>query len=171
MNGAFGERALAEGGAVAAMMDAKVHVAANTGVGESPVSYVRAPEQEELVLDKDASFVHFTSNETINGIQLANQPGEAFPDFGKVPVVCDMSSDFMWRPVDVSRFSFIYAGAQKNIGPSGLVVAIAHKDFVARSRKDIPKIFQYRAFVENNSLLNTPVDVRHLPRPQRPRSG
>jgi phosphoserine aminotransferase len=67
-----------------------------------------------------------------------------------------MSSDFMWRPIDVSRFSFIYAGAQKNIGPSGLVVAIAQKDFLAASRADIPKIFQYRAFAEANSLMNTP---------------
>jgi len=137
------------------MYGAKVNVAANTGTGD-PVAYTRAPSQKELVLDKGASYLHFTSNETINGVQFANGLGEAFPDFGSVPVVCDMSSDFMWRPTDLSRFAFIYAGAQKNIGPSGLVVAIAHKDFVAQGRKDIPKIFQYRAFVEANSLLNTP---------------
>jgi phosphoserine aminotransferase len=156
VNGSFSEKALAEAAMVAKMVGAEVHVAASTGVGEKPVAYVRAPSPQELVLDPGASYVHFTSNETINGIQFANEPGEAFPDFGGLPVVCDMSSDFMSRPIDLGRFDFIYAGAQKNIGPSGLVVAIARKEFVARGRKDIPKIFQYRAFVEANSLLNTP---------------
>jgi phosphoserine aminotransferase len=156
VNGAFGEKALGEAALAARMVDARVQIAANTGVGEKPVAYVRAPSAQELVLDANAAYVHFTSNETINGIQFANEPGEAFPDFGGIPVVCDMSSDFMWRPIDVSRFAFIYAGAQKNVGPSGLVVAIARKDFVARGRKDIPKIFQYRSMVEANSLLNTP---------------
>jgi phosphoserine aminotransferase len=67
-----------------------------------------------------------------------------------------MSSDILSKPIDVSRFGFIYAGAQKNIGPSGVVVGIVRKDFVSRGRKDIPKIFQYRSFVEANSMLNTP---------------
>ncbi|MGO8995984.1 MAG: 3-phosphoserine/phosphohydroxythreonine transaminase [Polyangiaceae bacterium] len=156
VNGYFGEKAIAEGATVAAMVGGEVHVAASTGVGEKPVAYVRAPSPQELVLDAGASYVHFTSNETIHGIQFANAPGEGFPDFAGLPVVCDMSSDFMWRPIDVGRFAFIYAGAQKNVGPSGLVVAIARKDFVAHARKDIPKIFQYRAFIEANSLLNTP---------------
>jgi phosphoserine aminotransferase len=156
VNGAFGEKAIAEADVVATMVDAQVHLAASTGVGEKPVAYIRAPASAELVLDASAAYVHFTSNETINGIQFANEPGAPFPDFGGLPVVCDMSSDFLWRPIDVSPFSLIYAGAQKNIGPSGLVIAIARKDFVARGRKDIPKIFQYRVFVENNSLINTP---------------
>jgi phosphoserine aminotransferase len=156
VNGSFGEKALAEAALAAKMVGAKVQIAANTGVGEKPVAYVRAPSAQELVLDANAAYVHFTSNETINGIQFANEPGETFPDFGGIPVVCDMSSDFMWRPIDVSRFAFIYAGAQKNVGPSGLVVAIVEKDFVARGRRDIPKIFQYRSMVEANSLLNTP---------------
>jgi phosphoserine aminotransferase len=151
VNGVWGEKALAEAGVVARDIGASVQVAANTGVGEHPVSYVRAPSQEELVLDSGATYAHFTSNETIHGIQFAE-----FPDFGGVPVVCDMSSDILSRRIDVNRFDFIYAGAQKNIGPSGVVVGIVRKDFVARGRKDIPKIFQYRAFVEANSLLNTP---------------
>ena len=79
-----------------------------------------------------------------------------FPDSGEVPLIADMSSDFLWRPIDVSRFAMIYGGAQKNIGPSGVVVVIVRKDFLARSRKDIPKIFQYRVHSENNSLYNTP---------------
>jgi phosphoserine aminotransferase len=73
-----------------------------------------------------------------------------------VPLVADMSSDFMWKPLDVSRFSFIYAGAQKNLGPSGVLIAVARKDFIARGRKDIPKIFRYSTHAENNSLYNTP---------------
>jgi phosphoserine aminotransferase len=156
VTGAFSEKALGEAAAAAAMVGASIHVAANTGIGDKTIAYLRTPSPAELRLDPASSYVHFTSNETINGVQFANNPGEAFPDFGGLPLVCDMSSDFMWRPFDVSRFSFIYAGAQKNIGPSGLVVAILSKEFAARTRKDIPKIFQYRAFVEANSLLNTP---------------
>jgi len=151
VNGVWGEKALAEANIVASGAGAKVSIAANTGVGEHPVAYVRAPSQGELVLDDSAAYAHFTSNETIHGIQFAE-----FPDFRGVPVVCDMSSDILSKPIEVNRFDFIYAGAQKNIGPSGVVVGIARKDFVALGRKDIPKIFQYRAFVEANSLLNTP---------------
>jgi phosphoserine aminotransferase len=151
INGVFGEKALAEANIVASGAGAKIQIAANTGVGEHPVAYVRAPSRDELVLDPEASYVHFTSNETINGIQF-----HELADFGRVPVVCDMSSDILSKPIDVDRFDFIYAGAQKNIGPSGVVVGIGRKDFLARGRKDIPHIFQYGAFAAANSLLNTP---------------
>jgi phosphoserine aminotransferase len=151
VNGVWGEKALAEANVVASLSGGKVHIAASTGVGERPVSYVRAPSQDELILDPGAAYVHVTSNETIHGIQF-----ESLPDFGGVPVVCDMSSDILSRPIDVSRFAFLYAGAQKNIGPSGVVVGVARKAFLAASRKDIPKIFQYREFAAANSLLNTP---------------
>ena len=157
VNGVWGEKAVAEAAVVGAMFGAAVHVAANTVVGEGKsATYVRVPEPQELAVDKTAAYVHFTSNETIHGVEFATAKGASFPDFGQVPVVCDMSSDILWRPIDVSRFAFIYAGAQKNIGPSGVVIAIAEKEFVARGRKDIPQIFQYRSFVEANSLLNTP---------------
>ncbi len=73
-----------------------------------------------------------------------------------MPMVADMSSDFLWRPTDVSRFGLIYAGAQKNLGPSGVTVVIIRKDFMAKGRKDIPKILRYTTFAENNSLYNTP---------------
>src|SRR6185503_7475759 len=79
-----------------------------------------------------------------------------FPDSGSVPLVADMSSDIGWRPIDVSKFGLIYAGAQKNLGPSGLVVVVVRKELVERGRKDIPVIFQYRTHAENNSLYNTP---------------
>ena len=73
-----------------------------------------------------------------------------------MPLVCDASSDFLWRKVDMSRFALVYAGAQKNVGPSGIVVVVVHKDLVAHGRKDIPKIFQLRTVADNDSLYNTP---------------
>lgn len=113
--------------------------------------YVRIPRQAELQLDPKAAYVHITSNNTIFGTQW-----HAWPQVNGVPLVADMSSDFLWRPTDVSRFALIYAGAQKNIGPSGVTVVILRKDFMARGRKDIPKILRYTTFAENNSLYNTP---------------
>ena len=113
--------------------------------------YTRIPRQAELQLDPKAAYVHITSNNTIFGTQW-----HAWPQVGEVPLVADMSSDFLWRPTDVSRFAFIYAGAQKNIGPSGVTVVILRKDFMAKGRKDLPKILKYSTFAENNSLYNTP---------------
>ena len=113
--------------------------------------YVRIPRQAELQLDPKAAYVHITSNNTIFGTQW-----HAWPQVDGVPLVADMSSDFLWRPTDVSRFAMIYAGAQKNLGPSGVTVVILRKDFMAGGRKDIPKILRYTTFAENNSLYNTP---------------
>jgi phosphoserine aminotransferase len=124
-------------------------IAANTVNAEK--RFTRVPTQAELQLDPAAAYVHMTSNNTLFGTQW-----HTFPDVGRVPLVADMSSDLLWKPIDVSHFSLIYAGAQKNIGPSGIVIAIVAKDFMARGRKDIPKIFRYSTAAENNSLYNTP---------------
>jgi phosphoserine aminotransferase len=113
--------------------------------------FTRVPTQGELELDPAAAYVHTTSNNTIYGTQF-----HTLPTTGAVPHVCDMSSDFLWRPTDLSKLAFVYAGAQKNIGPSGVVVVVASKDFLGRRRTDIPKIFQYQTAAENNSLYNTP---------------
>ncbi|RKH37226.1 3-phosphoserine/phosphohydroxythreonine transaminase [Corallococcus llansteffanensis] len=113
--------------------------------------YQRVPKQSELQIDPRAAYVHLTSNNTIFGSQW-----HTFPDVGNVPLVADMSSDFIWRPTDVSRFAFIYAGAQKNLGPSGVTLIIAAKDFLAKGRKDIPRYFRYTTHSENHSLYNTP---------------
>src|SRR6187200_1421164 len=118
---------------------------------EKDKKFGRIPAQSELELDPNAAYVHLTSNNTIFGTQW-----HAFPDTGKVPLIADMSSDIAWRPIDVSKFGLIYAGAQKNLGPSGLVVVIVKKELVAAGRQDIPTIFQYRTHAENNSLYNTP---------------
>lgn len=111
----------------------------------------RMPRPDELELDPNAAYVHITSNETIAGTQW-----HAFPDVGSVPLVADMSSDVMWRPLDVGRFGLIYAGAQKNLGPSGVTLVIVRKDLVAGGRTDVPAIWQYRTHAEANSLSNTP---------------
>jgi phosphoserine aminotransferase len=125
-----------------------VRVAATT---EKDKKFSRIPKQSELDLDANAAYVHITTNNTIFGSQW-----HEIPNTGTVPLVADMSSDIMWRPMDVSKFGLIYAGAQKNLGPSGLVVVIVRKDLVAAARQDIPVIFQYRTHSENNSLYNTP---------------
>ncbi|HVY47399.1 MAG TPA: 3-phosphoserine/phosphohydroxythreonine transaminase [Minicystis sp.] len=134
-----------------AFKEAKVlgtaRVAATTEVDKK---YGRIPRQDELKLDPAAAYVHITTNNTLFGSQW-----HYVPEVGKVPLVADMSSDFMWKKPDVSKFALAYAGAQKNIGPSGVVVVLARKDFVAEGRKDIPVIFRYATHADNNSLYNT----------------
>lgn len=113
--------------------------------------YARIPKARELDLRRDAAYVHITSNNTLFGTQWFD-----FPDTGDVPLVADMSSDFMWRKFDVSKFALVYAGAQKNVGPSGLAVVLARKDLVEAGRRDIPKIFRYETHADARSLYNTP---------------
>jgi phosphoserine aminotransferase len=123
-------------------------VAATTEVDKR---YVRIPHQDELKLDPGAAYVHMTSNNTLFGTQW-----HYWPEVGSVPLVADMSSDFMWKKFDVTKFDLVYAGAQKNIGPSGVVVVLAKKSFVDGGRKDIPTILRYSTHAANDSLYNTP---------------
>ncbi len=118
---------------------------------EQDGKFCRVPATSELKLDPNAAYVHITSNNTIAGTQW-----HEFPNTGSVPLVADMSSDILWRPLDVSQFGVIYAGAQKNLGPSGVTVVIVRKSLVEGGRKDIPAIFQYRTHADANSLYNTP---------------
>jgi phosphoserine aminotransferase len=143
VTGTWSQKALKE-----AKVIGKTHVAADTSVDGK---FRRVPKPSELSLTKGAAYVHLTSNNTIAGTQF-----HEFPDVGGAPLIVDMSSDIMWRPMDVSKFTLVYAGAQKNLGPSGVVVVIARKDFVENGRKDIPTIFQYRTHLLENSLYNTP---------------
>jgi phosphoserine aminotransferase len=143
LTGAWSQKAYKEGKTVGT-----VRVAATT---EKDGKFGRIPAQSEIAFDANAAYAHITSNNTIFGTQW-----DKFPETGSVPLIADMSSDLMWRPIDVSKFGLIYAGAQKNLGPSGLVVVIVRKDLVEGGRKDIPAIFQYRTHAENNSLYNTP---------------
>jgi phosphoserine aminotransferase len=102
-------------------------------------------------IDPDAAYLHFTSNNTIKGTQF----GE-FPKAGAVPLVCDMSSDFLCRPFDPAPFGLIYAGAQKNIGPAGTAMVIIRKDMLARCPDNIPTMLNYNTFASKNSMYNTP---------------
>ena len=109
------------------------------------------PEQAALKLDPAAAFVHYCSNETINGLEFSY-----VPDTGDVPLVADMSSHFLSRPLDVTRFGVIYAGAQKNFGPAGLTLAIVRNDLVGRCSPRWPTMLDYRTYAEAHSMYNTP---------------
>jgi phosphoserine aminotransferase len=98
-----------------------------------------------------AKYLHIASNETIGGVQWKD-----FPSTGDAPLVADMSSDILSRPIDVSSFGLIFAGAQKNLGPAGVTVVVIRKDLVASGRDDIPAYLQYRTHADKNSLYNTP---------------
>ncbi len=106
---------------------------------------------KNFTVDEDASYLHFTSNNTIKGTQWSK-----FPEAGDVPLVCDMSSDIMSRPFNPEPFGLIYAGAQKNIGPSGSALVIIRKDMLERVPKDLPTMLKYTTYVDKNSLFNTP---------------
>ena len=142
VNGAWGEKAFKEAKPVC-----KAQVAASS----ESTNFTTIPARDTWKLDPTAAYVHYTPNETIHGVEF-----QSVPDIGDVPLVADMSSNILSRPVDVSKFGIIYAGAQKNIGPSGLVILIIRDDLLARSPKDIPKIFSYAEQVANDSMLNTP---------------
>jgi phosphoserine aminotransferase len=123
----------------------------NIAADNSANGRISAPAQSELRLDPAAAFVHYCSNETINGIELPY-----VPDTSSVPLVADMSSHFLSRPIDVSRYGVIYAGAQKNFGPAGLVVVIVRDDLVGRCSPRWPTMLDYKTYAESHSLYNTP---------------
>ncbi len=123
-----------------------VHVA-----GDAGGNYNSVPEQRDLQLTPDAAYLHYTPNETIGGVEFGYTPV-----CGDVPLVADMSSSILSRPVDVTKFGLIYAGAQKNIGPSGLVVIIVRDDLLGRARQETPRVFDYKAIADDRSMLNTP---------------
>jgi phosphoserine aminotransferase len=106
----------------------------------------------KLDLDSKAAYLHFTSNETIHGVEFSNEPE---PPAG-VPLVCDASSDFISHPIDVSKYALIYAGAQKNAGPAGVVIVIAREDMLERTPANLPVMLDYKALAASGSLHNTP---------------
>ena len=110
----------------------------------------RIPGPEEFDLLPDTDYVYLTSNNTIHGTQW-----QAFPHFD-LPLICDMSSDFLSRPVDVKHFDFIYAGIQKNVGPAGAVIGIAKHSYLETARQDLPIMLQYKTFFDHDSTYNTP---------------
>jgi phosphoserine aminotransferase len=139
--GHWSQKAIAEAGRYC-----RIHVA-----GDAGGNYTRVPAQSELRCSEDAAYVHYTPNETISGVEFVY-----VPETGSIPLVADMSSSILSRPVDVSKFGLIYAGAQKNIGPSGLVVAIVRDDLIGRARPETPQVFNYQSIADHQSMLNTP---------------
>lgn len=134
-----------------ALKEAKMQGIINIAGSSEDTNFNRIPKQSELKLSNDAVYCHITSNNTIAGTQF-----QSFPDTGSVPLIADMSSDILSKRIDFSKFGLIYAGAQKNLGPSGLTVVIIRDDLVSAGREDIPIILQYRTHAENDSLYNTP---------------
>jgi phosphoserine aminotransferase len=140
--GAWSKKAIAE-----AKKFCNVNLAATT---ESD-GFTSAPTQAELQLGNDAAYVHYTPNETIGGVEF-----DYIPDTGDIPLVADMSSTILSRPIDVSKFGVIYAGAQKNIGPAGLTVVIVRKDLIGQTIEKTPAMFDYQVHAEAGSMANTP---------------
>ncbi len=134
-----------------AMVEARRFVTVNVAADTAASRHTTVPAQAELRLDPDAAYVHYTPNETIGGVEFPY-----IPDTGGVPLVADLSSTILSRPLEVSRFGLIYAGAQKNIGPSGLAVVIVREDLLGRARPDTPAILDYKAMAGSGSMLNTP---------------
>jgi phosphoserine aminotransferase len=123
----------------------------NTAASTEDGGFTEVPPQSDWVLSADAAYVHYTPNETIQGVEF-----DWVPNTGDVPLVADMSSNFLSRPMAVSEFGVIYAGAQKNMGPAGVTVVIVREDLLGRARADTPMVIDYRAQAEADSMLNTP---------------
>jgi phosphoserine aminotransferase len=140
--GAWSKKAIGE-----ARRYCKVNVAAD----ESASGYNTVPDQSALKLTPGAAYFHYTPNETIGGVEF-----HFVPETGGVPLVADMSSTILSRPIDVSKFGLIYAGAQKNMGPSGLTVVIVRDDLIGKARPGTPAVWDYKAMAAEGSMLNTP---------------
>ncbi len=142
MTGAWAEKAFEE----ASTLGQARQVASTKSGG-----YRRMPQQQEISIDPQAAYVHITSNETIQGTEW-----HSWPDVGDRPLVADMSSDILSRPLDAKRFALIYAGAQKNLGPAGVTVVVIREDFLAQAEKSAPTMLRYTTHIKNSSLYNTP---------------
>ena len=140
--GSWSKKAIAE-----ARRYGRVNVAATT----EDEHFTRAPKQSELKLKSAAAYLHYTPNETIEGVEFPY-----VPDCGSTPLVADMSSTLLSRPIDVSRFGVIYAGAQKNIGPAGLTIVIVREDLIGQPLAGTPTMLDYKIQADNDSMYNTP---------------
>jgi phosphoserine aminotransferase len=142
LTGTWGSTAVKE-----ARREGKVHVAWDGAESR----HDRLPAAGEIALSPAAAYVHITSNETIQGVQWKHDP-----DVGAAPLVCDVSSDFLSRPIDVAKYGLLYGCAQKNAGIAGVTVVIIRKDLLDRCRDDLPTMLDYRTYVKNGSRPNTP---------------
>ncbi len=134
-----------------AVAEAKRFCQVNLVCDTTASKFTTVPAAESLKFDADAGYVHYTPNETIVGVEFPY-----LPDTGTVPLVADMSSTILSRPIDVSQFGVIYAGAQKNIGPAGLTIVIVREDLLGRAMPGMPAMFDYKIHADNDSMYNTP---------------
>jgi len=134
-----------------AMAEAKKFCAVNVVASSEDRNFTYVPKQATWKLSRDAAYVHVCTNETIGGVEF-----HWTPDTGEVPLVADMSSHILSKPIDVTKFGLIYAGAQKNIGPAGLVVVIVRDDLLGRALPDTPNVLNYQQMAEADSMINTP---------------
>jgi phosphoserine aminotransferase len=134
-----------------AIKEAERYCAVNIAASSADQNFSYAPAQANWKLGAAASYVHYTSNETIGGVEF-----HWVPDTGSVPLVADMSSHILSRPIDVSRYGLIYAGAQKNIGPAGLTIVIVREDLIGNALPTTPAILDYKVQADNGWMYNTP---------------
>ncbi len=134
-----------------AIKEAQAYCEVRVAASSEDRGFTYAPAQEAWKLSADAGYVHYCSNETIGGVEF-----HWIPDTGAVPLVADASSHLLSRPLDVSRFGLIYAGAQKNIGPAGLTIVIVREDLIGRAQKGTPSVMDYKLQADAGSMLNTP---------------
>lgn len=134
-----------------ALSEAKKFCAVNIAADTSAGNFTTVPAQTELKLSADAAYVHYCPNETIRGVEF-----DYIPQTGDVPLVADMSSTILSRPIDVSRFGVIYAGAQKNIGPAGLTIVIIRDDLIGKAPASVATMLDYKTHADHDSMYNTP---------------
>ncbi|MBI2994250.1 MAG: 3-phosphoserine/phosphohydroxythreonine transaminase [Gammaproteobacteria bacterium] len=134
-----------------AIRDAQRHCRVHVAAGKGLQSFTTIPDPQTWELSDAPAYVYYTSNETIGGLEF-----QYTPDVGELPLVSDMTSNFLSRPIDVARHGVIYAGAQKNYGPSGFVVVIVRKDLVGHAQPSTPRLYDYKEFADSKSLINTP---------------
>lgn len=142
LTGSWGQGALKEAKKLGAVREAATTADTN---------FNRLPQAADIKLDPQAAYVHFTSNETIFGVEFQEEPVSS-----DIPLVCDMSSNFISRPIDVAKYGLIYAGAQKNAGPAGATIVIVRDDLLERSPEGIPAMLDYKNLAKNGSMYNTP---------------
>ena len=134
-----------------AIKEAKKFGGVNVAATSEATNFSTVPPQKEWKLDPGAAYVHYTPNETIGGVEFS-----FVPETGGVPLVADMSSTILSRPVDVTKFGMIYSGAQKNIGPAGLTIVIVREDLIGQALPNAPSMLDYKVHAENGSMYNTP---------------
>jgi phosphoserine aminotransferase len=134
-----------------AIKEAKKFGSVNVVASSEDKNFSYAPEQGQWKLDSNAAYVHYTPNETIGGVEIFWTP-----ETGSVPLVADMSSNILSRPIDVTKYGLIYAGAQKNIGPAGLTIVIVREDLIGQVAAGTPTMFDYKTHADNESMYNTP---------------